>query len=168
MSTAFSDAQPTEKFAATKCVGFRQVKWLLASLSISDWHLSRSKDRPSRNYEIKSSGLPPENPSGGQAAAALLTPQQAEALSHDLKGHAYLNDSPNWDLDYGNWDRERSVPGILASIRNMKNTLSSLGRYKRGLSLDSSDWYMGSGSPKSWCLFQSGNLGSETTEVTAR
>ena len=46
---------------------------------------SRSKDRPSRNYEIKRSTLPPQNPGEDQAAAAQLTPQQAEALSHDLK-----------------------------------------------------------------------------------
>ena len=71
-----------------------------------------------------------------QAAAALLTPWQAEALSHDLKRHAYLNGSSNWGHDYGNWDRERSVPKILASIRNMRNTLSSLSRYAQKPALD--------------------------------
>lgn len=52
------------------------------------WIICGSKVRrasSSRNYEIKRSALPPPNPGEGQAATALLTPQQAEALSHDLK-----------------------------------------------------------------------------------
>jgi len=162
MSTAFSDAQPHWIICGSK------VKWLLASLSISDWHLSRSKDRPSRNYEIKRSCATATEPTWRSSRGGSIDTAASRGSSHDLKGRAYLNGSSNWGLDYGNWARERSVPGILASIRNMRSTLSSLGAYKRGLSLDSSDWYMGSASPKSWCLFQSRNLGSETTKVTAR
>ena len=59
-------------------------------------------------------------------------------------GNYLLQGSRNSDAAYGNWDKERSVSQILGCIENMKNTLSPSIAYKRGRSVGSSNWYMGS------------------------